>query len=1306
VRFSGVLRDLAGQPLTGSVDVHFAIYKGEADAAAIWEETQTLQLDEHGRYTVLLGATQPEGLPLLLFESAEARWLGVSAGTLPEQPRVLLVSVPYALKASDADTLGGKPASAFVTTDAISNSKGQTQTLVTTSVQGQAAIVGRRAEDPPRDGPPWVGGSGVRNYLPIWTDSTALGNSTLYETDGRLGIGNTKPAGTLDVSGGAFVRGTLQLPATWPATRISGANSNALDFEASAFNISTRAAVPQLFRWQAEPAGNDTGSPSGTLNLLYGSGSGTPAETGLSVASNGVLSFASGQTFPGTGAVTSVGSGAGLTGGPITTSGTLSIAPAGVTNAMLANPSLTVAAGTDLTGGGSVPLGGSVTLNLDTSMVPTLAAASNIFAGSIAATSFTGSGAGLTGLNPANLSAGTAAINISGNAATAMTAGAATTAATAGNAAELGGVAAGNYARLDIDNSFTGNQSVAGNVTATGSVSGNTASFTGALSGTSAAFSGALTTAGAVLPATGTATASQGFISNPFDTVASSFNSGSSAAQNQLFRWQAEPAANNTASPSATLNLLFGANGATPGETGLSLSANGTINFVPGQTFPSTVGSITGLTAGTGLSGGGTSGNVTLNVDQGVVAFQSDLTNGVNTAETFATGAANAAQTGAENYANNTFLPLTGGTLTGGLTGTTATFSGNLQAAAGTFTGGLSASGLLTASGGVAMPPTGNSQTSGSPSNPLDLIASASSGTTASNQTFRWQAVNADGTNPSANLNLLFGAGSSAPSPTGLSVAPSGIITFAAGQTFRGTGAGTVTQVDSGAGLAGGPITGSGTLYIPSGRVTNAMLQNPSLTVTAGSGLTGGGSVALGGSTTLSLDPTANLSVSTGTFSSSTPPVVSAAYTVGPGLTYYGQLGTTAPDGNYAGVSGYSGYYGVYGSGTYGVYGSGTGVGVNGTGGALGVYGSGSDFGVFGTASKYGLYGTSSYAAVTGDGGTYGVVGSGTSYGLYGSGSATSTGSTGVYGSGNYYGVRGAGYDGVYGEGSNYGVFGSGNYGVYGYSSNNTGVYGEGPYGVFAEGNLGATGSKSAVVALPDNRVVELYATESPENWFEDFGTGELRNGVAEVALDPTFALAANTETGYHVFLTPKGDCEGLYVTNETARGFQVRELRGGKSNVAFDYRIVAKRRGYESVRMDQLETDAETVEAIREVVLRRPAHRKLILHKPQEPPQPRKVEAPPGAPAVAIPKPPELPKLPAPPTLPKVGAPPSAPVVVAPKPPELPKTGTAPAEPTLLTPKPPEPAKVGAAPTTRAAVTAKPPEPAKLPAPPEPAQK
>jgi hypothetical protein len=135
IKFSGELRDLAGKPLTGVVDAHFAIYRAQQDAAPIWEETQTLQLDEQGRYSVLLGAMQAEGLPVELFTSGEARWLGVAAGKLPEQPRVLMVSVPYALKAADAETLGGKPASAY----ALNSSSGTAPLVVALPASGTTA---------------------------------------------------------------------------------------------------------------------------------------------------------------------------------------------------------------------------------------------------------------------------------------------------------------------------------------------------------------------------------------------------------------------------------------------------------------------------------------------------------------------------------------------------------------------------------------------------------------------------------------------------------------------------------------------------------------------------------------------------------------------------------------------------------------------------------------------------------------------------------------------------------------------------------------------------------------------------------------------------------------------------------------------------------------------------------------------------------------------------------------------------------------------------------------------------------------
>jgi hypothetical protein len=116
-------------------------------------------------------------------------------------------------------------------------------------------------------------------------------------------------------------------------------------------------------------------------------------------------------------------------------------------------------------------------------------------------------------------------------------------------------------------------------------------------------------------------------------------------------------------------------------------------------------------------------------------------------------------------------------------------------------------------------------------------------------------------------------------------------------------------------------------------------------------------------------------------------------------------------------------------------------------------------------------------------------------------------------------------------------------------------------------GDTVAAGTKSAMVPLATGEMVKVFSTESPEVWFEDFGFGQLNAGIGKVTIDPSFIQTASM-VGYHVFVTPKGDCKGLYVTNEANGTFEVRELGGGQSNVEFDYRIVAHRKGYEALRL------------------------------------------------------------------------------------------------------------------------------------------
>ena len=85
------------------------------------------------------------------------------------------------------------------------------------------------------------------------------------------------------------------------------------------------------------------------------------------------------------------------------------------------------------------------------------------------------------------------------------------------------------------------------------------------------------------------------------------------------------------------------------------------------------------------------------------------------------------------------------------------------------------------------------------------------------------------------------------------------------------------------------------------------------------------------------------------------------------------------------------------------------------------------------------------------------------------------------------------------------------------------------------------------------------HRIETGDAWFEDFGAAKLARGRVVVKLDAEFAGAIG-RGAYHVFLTATGDCRGLYVSRQTGARFEVRELQGGTSSVAFAYRVIGRR--------------------------------------------------------------------------------------------------------------------------------------------------
>jgi len=181
VRVDGQFVPASGLPPAAMEVVTLALYASDSDATPVWEETQEVRVDAQGRYAVFLGATSVEGLPVAMFAAGDPRWLGMRFARPgeTEQPRVLLTSVPYALRAADADTLGGLPPSAFL------RAAGDARADNAAGSAGGATTADRTPT-------PNVS-TGTANYLGKFTNAVDLTSSVLFENNGRIGLNTTTP---------------------------------------------------------------------------------------------------------------------------------------------------------------------------------------------------------------------------------------------------------------------------------------------------------------------------------------------------------------------------------------------------------------------------------------------------------------------------------------------------------------------------------------------------------------------------------------------------------------------------------------------------------------------------------------------------------------------------------------------------------------------------------------------------------------------------------------------------------------------------------------------------------------------------------------------------------------------------------------------------------------------------------------------------------------------------------------------------------------------------------------------------------
>ncbi len=203
--------------------------------------------------------------------------------------------------------------------------------------------------------------------------------------------------------------------------------------------------------------------------------------------------------------------------------------------------------------------------------------------------------------------------------------------------------------------------------------------------------------------------------------------------------------------------------------------------------------------------------------------------------------------------------------------------------------------------------------------------------------------------------------------------------------------------------------------------------------------------------------------------------------------------------------------------------------------------------------------------------------------------------SSGVLGENTATGVPSAGVVGIYSTLPAWGALGyrstaPANYGVYGSAAYASGAgylsttvmagIGSGFYGgiigswirgevmgqvscgeLFATYNLGnayTSGYSAEVVTVNDKRVPAYSVTSTDIKVYND-GTGKLTNGRIHVSFDDAFTELIG-ENKPVVTVTPMGQCNGVYITNVTAKGFDVVELNNGTSNVEFSYIVVGKR--------------------------------------------------------------------------------------------------------------------------------------------------
>ena len=896
ISFSGAL---AGQP-DGALTVTFSIYADQPSNALLWSETQLVQVTG-GKFTALLGSANSVGLPPEVFAADQAHWLGVQANGA--ESRYLLVSVPYAMKAVEAERLGGLPGSEYVTVQqlqailqnstsgAMSSGFAGAKSSTGGTLQTQAAAAGT----PPQPATDFTDNNNSEVLLVTQQGTgyaihaiSTLQPAIYAENNNSLGVAlqavATSPNGantgllaqslssggvagifdsagpqililksngvqvmTFDQFGGITANGQIQAPnfvgggfglTNIPnsATTATSQNSNNTIVARDPFGAFSAGQIQAL---------NFVGSGFGLTNIPPSAVGATPANVANAIVSRDSFgNFVANQIQ----AANFFGNGFGLTNIPNNaTTATDASTPGAIVardgfggfsasqiqvNGLSISGLISDLGAADFSNGTSTaPVKAVLSVNtpatcqasrellIKTDAVP----GQQLFICNSSGNGYVLLGDGV-GSGVTSVSAGDASIAIGGTVTVPtieISNGGVTSAKLAPNAVTSVNIADGSLAPSKItgtaatlgNNTFTGSQTIQQNLTVSGSLTSNlgittsSAFISGQTTGTGSLVTISQLNSGTGLAVSGGNTGISVTGNNTALIANSGFGTGVNAQSTNSFGLFAS-STNSTG--------IHGDGGAVGVDAstgnGVGLQVRATSTTIPG--IPAT---FTNAVPGKLISGRlGLGPSFTEN-------FSVDTAGNL-----FAGGALQASYVDEGTQINGPvkFLPSPFGTSAAGVTKTLPSDSGG---AIGIAVGPSSAAGFVqVAYSGIA------SCLFDSNPNPGDYVG-----------------VSKVTVGHCSDLGPVYPAqGQQVLGRVIWTTGPLSPVLLFGPEQHGGTG-GTLTSINTGAGLTGGPITSSGTISIANGGVTNAMLQTPSFTVIPGVGLSGGGTTALGGSLTL-----------------------------------------------------------------------------------------------------------------------------------------------------------------------------------------------------------------------------------------------------------------------------------------------------------------------------------------------------------------------------------------------------------------------------------------------------------------------